>query len=390
MRHINTAERRDRLGVRHFASLASADPIAVAGSMVGLHSSDPATVYLSLQARLPEFNRPDLETAMYEDRELLRLLGMRRTMFVVPHDLGAVMDAGCTRALAAAERRRTVKMVTEHGLTTDGEAWIDDVSSRTMAAIRERGEALATELRDEVPELALKIQFGDGRKWAGAVGISTRILFLLATEGHIMRGRPRGTWLSSQYRWSAVADWIGAELPTLDRAASQAELLRRWLRQFGPGTMTDLKWWTGWTVRDTKAALAAVEAVEVELDEATGFVLPDDLEPTTASRPWAAFLPGLDSTPMGWKERTWFLGSHQDALFDRNGNIGPTVWANGRIVGAWGQRDGGIVLYRLLETVTRAEQKLIDAKRDRLEDWLGGTVVMPRFPAPLQKELAAR
>ena len=54
--------------------------------------------------------------------------------------------------------------------------------------------------------------------------------------------------------------------------------------------------------------------------------------------PWVALLPGLDSTVMGWKERAWFLGGHQHALFDVNGNAGPTVWCNGRIVGGWAHR----------------------------------------------------
>lgn len=358
--------------------------------MVGLHSSDPATVYLSLQARVTTFEKGDLERALYEDRELLRMLGMRRTMFVVPHDLAAVMDAACTKKLAPPERRRLVKMVTEAGLAADGELWVEELCRATLAAITRRGDALANELREEVPDLQLKIRFGQGRKWGGAVGVSTRILFLLATEGSIIRGRPRGTWLSSQYRWVTTEGWIGGPLPALDAAEAQAELLRRWLRQFGPGTMTDLKWWTGWTVRDTKAALAAVGAVEVGLDEGTGYVLADDLEPATMPAPWAAFLPGLDPTPMGWKEREWFLGPHQKVLYDTNGNIGPTVWLNGRIVGAWGQREGGVVVHRLLEDVARPEQGLIDAERARLEEWLDGTVVMPRFPTPLQKELAGR
>lgn len=389
MRYITTAERRARLGSRHFLAGAATSPEATAGAMVGLHSSDPATVYLSLRARLADFGHADLERALYDDRSLLRMLGMRRTMFVVTHDLAAVMDAACTKALAPPERRRLIRMLAGQHLAENPEAWVEDVSDRTLAAISARGEALAVELRDDVPELAVKIQFGEGKKWGAAVGASTRILFLLATEGQIVRGRPRGTWLSSQYRWAATADWLGHELPALDRAEAQADLLSRWLRQFGPGTLTDLKWWTGWTVRDTKAALAAVDAVEVEVDEGSGYLLPDDVEAVAAPKPWAAFLPGLDPTPMGWKERTWFLGPHQDTLFDRNGNIGPTVWVNGRIVGAWGQLQGGSVVHELVESVTNAEQRMIDKQRSRLETWLDGTVVMPRFPAPLQKQLAA-
>ena len=40
------------------------------------------------------------------------------------------------------------------------------------------------------------------------------------------------------------------------RARRGRQLARRWLRSFGPATTTDLQWWMGWTVADTKRALA--------------------------------------------------------------------------------------------------------------------------------------
>ena len=115
--------------------------------------------------------------------------------------------------------------------------------------------------------------------------------------------------------------------------------------------MTDLKWWTGWTLTQTRAALGAIEAVEVDLDGVPGFVLPGDLEPEPEPEPWAAFLPSLDPTVMGWKERDWYLGEHAPTLFDRNGNAGPTVWWNGRVVGGWAGRRDGEIAFRLLEDV---------------------------------------
>ncbi len=71
----------------------------------------------------------------------------------------------------------------------------------------------------------------------------------------------------------------------------------------GPGTTTDIKWWTGWTVRNTRAALAKLDAVEVDLDDGPGWLLADDLDPVEPVSNWVALLPGLDSTVMGSKER---------------------------------------------------------------------------------------
>src|SRR3989442_2152329 len=123
--------------------------------------------------------------------------------------------------------------------------------------------------------------------------------------------------------------------------------------------MTDVRWWTGWTARLATKTLEALGAVEVGLDEDAGYVLPDDLDPVDDPDPWVALLPGLDPTVMGWKERAWSLGDHASELFDRNGNAGPTVWANGRAVGGWMQTDGGEMIVELLEKVDARTRKMI-------------------------------
>jgi hypothetical protein len=189
--------------------------------------------------------------------------------------------------------------------------------------------------------------------------------------------------------------WVPDGVPTLTAADARTELARRWLRTYGPGTITDLKWWTGWTVAQTKAALAAVDAVPVLLDgddpdAPRGWVLPDDTARVRAPKPWVALLPALDPTTMGWKERDWYLDpAHVRTLFDTNGNGGPTIWVDGRIVGGWTQRKDGEVVHRLLTDVSRAARTSIDAAVSSLASWFGDVRVAPRFPSPLQKELSA-
>jgi DNA glycosylase AlkZ-like len=399
MRHFAAAERRRRLLVRHHLARPGTTVEQIAADLVGLHSSDPATVVLSLRARLDPFAVDDLEDALYERRSLLRMLAMRRTMFVVPLDLAAVMDASCTKGLVAGERRKLVQMLEDAGVTNDIETWIDRVRAETLAALAAAdGPLPASTLTKLVPDLARQLRIAVGKKYEGTVGVSTRILFLMSTEGDVVRTRPRGTWLSSQYRWARTEDWIGV-LPTVAPDAARAELVRRWLRAFGPGTMEDLAWWTKWTKSQVKAALTAVGAVEVTAatgaDEiAVGWVLADDLDDTadTAAAPGGcepvALLPALDSTVMGWKERGWYLGEQAARLFDRNGNAGPTVWAGGRAVGAWSQHEGGKVVTALVEPVDAPTAARIDAAAARLTEWMDGVRVTPRFTNPLERELA--
>ena len=169
----------------------------------------------------------------------------------------------------------------------------------------------------------------------------------------------------------------------------RTRLLGLWLQAFGPGTEADIRWWTGWTARDARAALAAVPHTAVEVESGTGYVLANDVEPELAGDPGAALLPALDPTTMGWKEREWYLGPHAKSLFDRNGNAGPTVWWEGRVVGGWSQRKDGEIAYRLLEDVGTDAEAAVAFEAESLADWLGDVRITPRFRTPLERELAA-
>jgi hypothetical protein len=388
VRSIDAAERRARLGRRHHLATPADDVVALADALCGLHSSDPATVYLSARARMRAFETAGLDRALYDERSLVRMLGMRRTLFVVSRRFAAVMDAACTKALGPAERRRLVKLLEDQGIARDGPSWLERVMDHTMAALSAIGEATANELREVVPELQEKLTFGEGKRWGGTTGVSTRILFLLATEGAIVRGRPLGTWLSSQYRWAPTAGWLGEPLPELDPDEARIELARRWLATFGPGTFDDFKWWTGWGVTQTRRILSAAGAIEVSVAGGPGYVLADDVAEVSAPHPWVTLLPSLDPTVMGWKAREWYLGPHAPALFDRNGNAGPTVWCDGRVVGGWSQRPDGEVIVGLLEDIGAEASSAIDDAAADLSAWFGGTRLTPRFRTPLEKEIA--
>lgn len=388
---LGVEERRARLAVRHHLAPATraGDAVTVARDMVALHATDPSTVYLAARARLRSPVVEDVATAMYDDRTLVRILGMRRTMFVLPVESVPVVLAACTRAIAVVERRRTVQFLGLAGIEADAADWLVEVEDATVAALARRGEALSTELSADEPRLALQMRFADGKSYAGSQSVASRVLPLLAADGRVVRGRPRGSWTSSQYRWSTVERWLPAGVPRLDADAARVELARAWLRAFGPAPVADLKWWSGWTLGQTRAALATIGPAEVDLDGEPGVALADDLEPTVAPEPFAALLPGLDPTVMGWQARGWFLGEHKAALFDSNGNAGPSVWWAGRIVGGWGQRKDGEIAVRVLEDVGAEAAAAIDAEAARLREWIGPVRVTPRFRTPVERALTA-
>ncbi|MFJ3668292.1 winged helix DNA-binding domain-containing protein [Streptomyces sp. NPDC090106] len=388
-RHIGVAERRARLALRHRLAGAAraAGPEEVAASLVALHGSDPASVHLSVGARLadPAKTVAATERALYEDGTLVRMHGMRTTVFVFPTGLAAVVHASTGIAVAARERASLLKDMAKAG--APDAAWLADVEASALAALARRGQATAAELAQDEPRLRQQFVYAAGKSYEGVHTVSTRLLKLLGAEGKVVRGRPLGSWTSSQFRWAPAPPH-----PELDPAGARSTLLARWLTACGPVTEDDLKWWTGWKVTDVRRALAAIGAEPVTLDEGPGWVAAGDLDPVDGPRePWAALLPGLDPTAMGWRHRDWYLAPElRPPLFDYSGNVGPTVWWDGRVVGAWAQRPDGEIAWRLLDRagVGRDAEAAITAEAERLRAWLGTARVTPRFRTPVEKELA--
>ena len=389
-RYIGAAERRARLALRQRLTRQAwaRTPEEVAGALVALHGTDPATVYLAVGARLadPAGTVEETGRALYADRSLVRMHGMRHTVFVFPTGLTAVVHASTGLAVAARERSSLLKHMASAG--APDAAWLKEVEESTLAALARRGQATASELAQDEPRLRERFVYAPGKSYEGEHTVSTRLLRVLGVEGKVVRGRPLGSWTSSQFRWA-----VAPEHPELDVAQAQAELLRRWLAACGPATEADLKWWTGWRVTEVRRALAAIGAEPVSLDEGTGYVAEGDAGPVPSpDEPWAALLPGLDPTAMGWQQRDWYLAPGlRPRLFDGSGNVGPTVWWNGRVIGGWAQRPDGEISWRILdeEGIGREARAAIDSEAERLAGWLGTTRITPRFRTPLEKELAA-
>ncbi|WP_329188451.1 winged helix DNA-binding domain-containing protein [Streptomyces sp. NBC_01428] len=392
-RHIGVAERRARLGLRHrlAPSARAARPEEVADALVALHGTDPATVYLAVGARLVDagVTVAEVDRALYEDRTLVRMHGMRHTVFVFPTALAAVVHASTGLDIAAKARAGLVKDVATGSDGRLTEEWLTLVEESALAALARRGQATVNELTRDEPRLKEQFVYGAGKSYETPQTVSSRLMRVLGVEGRVVRGRPLGSWTSSQFRWA-----VAPPHPELPPAEARSELLGRWLTACGPATEADLKWWTGWKVTDVRRTLTAIGAVAVSLDDGvTAYVAPGDEEPVDGpAEPWAALLPGLDPTPMSRQERDWYLDpSLRPALFDGSGNVGPTVWWDGRVVGGWAQRPDGEIVWRLLapKDVGRDARTAITAEAERLQRWVGTTRVTPRFRTPLERELAA-
>lgn len=393
MRHIDDHERRSRLAVRHALAPAAraTTPEQATEAMTVLHATEPATVYLSLWARVRDLAVADVDRALYDDRTLVKQLAMRRTLFVFPRALLPAAWGSASARVAATLRTRLAKEVVTFGIADDGDAWLRRAMDGALERLADGSALSAKTLREQVPALEGRVDLAPGKAYGTNVALAPRVLSQLGVEGRIVRGRNEGHWRVSRPLWTRMETWLD-DVPTpLPAPEGYAELVRRWLGTFGPGTADDLQWWLGGTKAAVRQALADVGAVEVGLvDGACGWVLADDVEPVAAPEHWVALLPVLDSTVMGWKERRFLLGDHGGALFDTNGNAGTTAWVDGRAVGCWLQDAAGVVHLELLEDVGREAHAALDAEAARLTEWLDGVVIGTVYPSPAMKAGRAR
>ena len=386
---ISHAERRRRIAVRQAVApahrLGSVE--AVTRAMTVLHATEAATVHLAVAARSEGLDVDHVDHALYDQRSIVKQLAMRRTLFVFPRDLLPAAWGSASARVATAERKRVAKMVEGAGLADDGAAWLDAARAATLARLA-AGPATAAELRAQVPELAGSVGGDTGKPYDRPVPVAPWVLTHLGLTGAAFRGRNAGHWRVNKPTWTTAEEWLGAVGQPWEEAAGYAELVRRWLATFGPGTAADVQWWLGSTKTAVTRALTDLGAVEVVLDDATtGWVLPDDTADTPPVEPWAALLPTLDPTVMGWKSRDFYLDPvHVPRLFDTTGNAGTTAWWDGRVVGCWVQDDAGAVRLSLLEDVEPAGLVALEQEADRLTRWLDGTVVGTVYSSPQMKQ----
>lgn len=378
VRHVSDEERRARLGLRNgLVPAARARSVSGVLDLLGaLHATEPATVHLAVGARAEGVEVDDVEQALWTDRSVVKQHAMRRTLFGFdPALLPAVWGSAAART-ARADERDTVRAAGRTDRIADPVAWLDQVCAEVLAVLAGGEHLSPAQVVEAVPALQVRLPTGAG-KWQAEVPAERKVLGLLGARGLLVRSGNRSHWRgTARPTWSATAAVLPDVGEPWDEARGYAALVAGWLRTFGPGTEDDVVWWLGATKTAVRRALAGVGAVPVSLDSGSfGWLLPDDVEPvpTSQAEPWAALLPVLDPTAMGWKERSFHLDpADAPFLYDSVGNAGTTAWWNGRMVGCWVQDDAGRVTVVPRRELPRDAHRSLAAEAERLTDWLAG------------------
>ena len=355
MRHIGDDERRARLATRHAIAPARrvADPVAATRAMTVLHSTEPATVYLSLWARVDGLTVADVDRALYDDRTLVKQLAMRRTLFVFPRDLlpaawgsasrpgrrPAGSPAGQGRRARRARRRRRglARRRPRGGARRAGRRRRGLTAQRAArgGARAARGPSRARpghQVGRRRPDRAAGADPARRRRRRSSAGATP------ATGGCRGRaGRSCPTWLG---------DVRAAAWPP--RRGTPSWCAAGW-RRSGPAPRPTSKWWLG----STKSPRCSGRSPTSRRSRCPSTAAaPAGCCPTTSSRRRTGR--ALGGAAAGARPdddglegaRLLPRPEHTPYLFDSNGNAGTTAWWDGRIVGCWVQDDDGVVQVR--------------------------------------------
>lgn len=302
------------------------DLVQVVEDISGLHSSVATTPYLSLYARLDDFDRQQFDSLLYENPVLAKVRCVRKTLYVHSIQMMPIIfKATSTKVIKASQHFMTYRGISPEMYESLSIAILDRLMDQPMTAA-ELKKSLDTD-----------------------ADISS-VLYYMCDQGLLLRGQPAAGWKDRNHKYVVLREiFPELDLDSMDEREAVTHLVRYYLAAFGPVNEADIVWWTGLGRIRVRAALRSLreEISEVKLcgSQEPMLCLESDLPPLFATElpvmPVVNFLPALDSYIMGYTNRNRFIEAKDyDYVFDSSGNATNTIVVDGVVKGVWDCWDG--------------------------------------------------
>ncbi len=289
--------------------------------VVGLHATVSTTPYLSLFARRENFEKEQLDEALYDRSTLAKLRGVRTTIYVHTRtNLPTVYAAS-----ASLTRDASRKYMLRRGIDEKG---FEELSHAVLELLADEDRSTA-ELR---------------RALDSDLDISA-LLYHMCDLGLLLRRRPLRSWRDRSFCYGRFDRYYpDVDLNAISEEKALVELVRQHLVGFGPLLEEDVYWWFGLSRAKIRYALDALkgetEMIEIDGLEGAHIILGNQREflerHEKDRRGIVNLLPMLDSYLMGYQVRQRYLDPcHTGYVFDRSGNATSTILLDGKIIGVW-------------------------------------------------------
>jgi hypothetical protein len=322
-------------------------PLEVVAQLVGLQAQEPIDPYVGLWSRIADFDATTLSDALAE-RRAVRIGLMRTTLHLVTTD-----DALALSPVMDDVLRRTFRSTSFHkALAGVDAAAVIEAARKALAAEpmtpSDLGRRLAVRWPDRDPQ---------------------SLSLLARYHLPLVQVPPRGLWRQTGRARNTTLDaWTGREAEAIELE----ELVRRYLRAFGPATVGDMRTWSWLTglrevverLRPTLRTYADERGREL-FDVEDGLIVGDDVPAPIR------FLPQYDNLFLSHEDRSRISGDHVVGLdFAWKGSI----LVDGAISATWRHRadrkTGGTITIEVGPSVTADQRDEVMAEAGRLAAFL--------------------
>lgn len=339
-----------RLGAHHLTERLGENGLLDAAGRCGIQNSPPGSALLALHARVRNLTQQQVADAVAEEKSLLQTWSMRGAPFYFPAVDAPVFTTGVLPPTEEAMRHFVPGV--EPALDTLGMSLVETVEltraeigavlSGRRLAVNELGAEIAKRIARKLPKRQRDVWEEDGPYapdqplGEGVVHFCIRIL----TLQRVLCLAPRA---GNKAPFVLVDEWLGHPIPDIDPAVARAELLRRYLRCYGPSRRGDFAAWAGIRASDTDPwwSLVEDELTPVEF-RGSSWILTQDLDALrSAPAPKGVrLLPPRDPYTQVRDRETIIDRKYHQQVWKTVGEPG-TVLADGEITGIWRPRKSG-------------------------------------------------
>jgi hypothetical protein len=333
------------------------DAVTICRDMCGVQAQVMSAAYLQLWTRNHAITRAETEHALWKTRTMVKTSLMRQTLHLIPTDEFLLYVS----ALRPSRFAQAMRVMDRCGITRDESEALMPLIMETLSAGPLSRPAIAAAIR---PKASKRVRFWMEKSWS--------LVRLPVAEGLVCYGRGEGNAIV----FIRTDHWLPKlKFELMSATEAQCAILRKYLRAYGPATLTDFSHWAGIAMQEVKTLrpLIAGELAEIPGDKKSCVLLREDVE-VLNSAPAATgsirLLPHFDSYLLAHREKDHLLSAkHYKRVYRNQGWISPVVLIDGAVAGVWSHRLQGERLQVEIEPfgkLSKAERTGIEREGEHL------------------------
>ncbi len=312
----------------------AADVLRATRDVVGLHATNSTTPYLSLFARVRNFEKKHFDIELYHTRNLVRTECMRSTLFIVPKETIPIL-------YQIYKAEFTDKLLIDWRISTQE---YKDMSNLILEMLK--GKIMtASQIKRLLPENVQRTLTRKVGKNLVRITNVNLVLIWMTQQGILLSMKQPGTWkIAGLNCYSRFIDWFpDINLNQVSRDKAMIQLVKAYVQSYGPVTKKDIHWWSGLKPSEVEHIIEMLKSQLAEcevsgLDSKFIMLQSDALrlkQFKPSKRHSISFLPYEDSFLKGYNDRERLVSKEQYHKVYHHGEASPSILIDGQVAGTW-------------------------------------------------------